>query len=179
MPGIDQFFAVIISRLRRVDQTCGRIAIHTGFAPHHTHSARLGRLKIGGDRSRRGGAKAGHGGCAMTEGNVEIAAGNFGGVIRICQTYFLWKRIAVQPVNQSLAPAGDNGGLRIMHMRIDKARNDEIRTVIDDFGLRMGLAERRARANFSNFTSLQQNSSISPVPSYVWPGRLERVACET
>jgi hypothetical protein len=66
-----------------------------------------------------------------------------------------------------------------MHMRIDKARNDEIRTVIDDFGLRMGLAERRARANFSNFTSLQQNSSISPVPSYVWPGRLERVACET
>ncbi len=64
-------------------------------------------------------------------------------------------------------------------MRIDKARNDEVRTVIDDFGLRMGLAERHARSNFSNFTFPQQNSSISPVPGHVWPGRLERVACET
>ena len=124
MPCIDQIFAVIISRLRRVDQAVWRIAIHTGLATHHAHSARLGCLKIGGDRNRGGGAIAGHGRRAMTEGNVEIAPSNLGGVIGIYQTHFLGKCIAVQPVNQSLAPAGDDGGLRIVHMRIDKARND-------------------------------------------------------
>ena len=76
-------------------------------------------------------------------GQIEIARRDLGGIGGIVKPHFLGKGIGVQPVDQPLAPAGDDRGLRIMRMGIDKTGHDEVTAIIDDSSA-LGWAARSA-----------------------------------
>ena len=61
----------------------------------------------------------------MGQKQVEIAPGDLVRIGLIGKFAFLGKSVAVQPIDQTFAPAGDHSCLRIMRMGIDKAGHDE------------------------------------------------------
>ena len=51
-------------------------------------------------------------------------------IVTIAKPRFLGECIGIEPVNQLLAPAGDDAGLRIMHMRVHKTRADHSLAIV-------------------------------------------------
>ena len=130
MPTRDQFFAVIIGRTGGVAQPVGCVAIHAGLATDNPLASALCRSEKSLDAGGVDGAKTGHGGGAMGYGQIKIPLGDAFGILRIIKAHFFGKGIGIEPVNQPLAPTGDNRGLWIMDMGVDKACNDQLVTVI-------------------------------------------------
>ena len=132
MPCLQQSFALIIGALRRVAQAFGRVAIHAGFARHDGHAARVRTGKQRLYAVWMNGTKTGQAGRAMRERQIQIRLRAVLCISRIAKSHFFGKCILVEPINQAVSPAGNDCGLRIMNMRVDKARYDQLIAIIDD-----------------------------------------------
>ena len=147
MPAPDQRAAVVIGRLRGVAQPLGRgVAIHAGLAGRQPHAAplRLGKERVGAGGVN--GAVRADGRRAVRRHQIEVERGDVRGIGRIGKAHFFGEGICVQPVDQPLAPAGDDRGLGIVGVGVDKAGQDDPVSVIDEFCPRMGRAQDVARA---------------------------------
>ena len=130
MPPLNQRFAVVIGRTGSVAQPVGCVAIHAGLAADNPLISALCGGEKGFDTDGVNGGKAGHCGGAMRRGQIKIPLGDSFGLVGIIKAHLFRKCIGVEPVNQPLAPTGDDRGLRIMHMSIDKAGTDQFAAVI-------------------------------------------------
>mmetsp|Transcript_23745 Transcript_23745/g.42565 ORF Transcript_23745/g.42565 Transcript_23745/m.42565 type:complete len:294 (-) Transcript_23745:56-937(-) len=125
MPFLDQRLAVIIGRLRRIAQICGRIAVHASLACNNPHRPLRRCIKkridrawvncgVGGDR--RG---------AIGQYKIEVSPRYFSRIAWIAKPRLFGKRIGVQPVNEPFAPRRDHRGLRIVSMGINESGQDQ------------------------------------------------------
>ena len=139
VPGDDQRLGVVVAGLRRVAKPLRRIAVHHHLAADDQHVA-LGCLReegfgqflvhraIGSDRGR-----------ALPHHLVEEQPRDAAAMLRVEELGLLRKRVGVQPVEQLGAVGGDDLHLREMHMRVDEARQDEVRPVVDGRDIGAGL----------------------------------------
>ena len=163
VPAPDQRAAVVIGRLRRVAQRVGGVAVHRRLARRDAHAARLGggeqRVDAGGvDR-----AKAAQAGRAMGQHEVEAGVGDGLGMGRVAKARFLGEGVAVEPVDQPLAPGGDDRGLRVMHMRVDEPGRDQAAAVIVHARLGVGGAQGRAVAHRQDAPVFDQHAAMGVV----------------
>ena len=159
MPAVDEGFAVVIGRLRRIAQPVRRVAVHAGFARHDPLAPHRGRVKDRIDAVWCNCCITTDGCGAMGKGQVQIPPSNLGGVIGVGQAHFLGEGIAVQPVDQPLAPARDARRLWIMGMGVDKARADQRIPVIGDLCVWMGLAQCICRPDCNDMAILDQDAA--------------------
>ena len=176
VPTLDQRFAVIIGRLHRVAQPFRGVAVHAGLARYDPLAAILCRLKqrvgaVGVDRAVRRDR-----GGAMGQRQVQIARGDVARIGGIRKAHLFGEGIGVEPVNQSLAPRGDDRGLRVMHMGIDKPRADQRIGVARHLGLRMVGTQAFAIAHGDNATVFDQDTAFGVDLHGILPGALHRVA---
>ena len=136
MPFRQQGLAVIIGALRRVAQRVGRVAIHTGLARQGPHAPRLRLCEKRVDARRMDRGVAAHGRGPMRYGKIEIAGGNLVSVGGIGETRLLGEGVVVEPIDQPLSPARDDGGLRIVDMGVNEPGHDQFVAVIRDPRLR-------------------------------------------
>ncbi len=160
MPTVDQPFAVIIGRAGTVAQPVGCVAIHAGLATDNPLTSVLGGGEKGLDTDGVDGGKAGHCGCTVRCGQIKVALGDRCGIIGIIKSHLFGKGIGVEPVNQPFAPTGNDRGLRIMHMAIDKAGADQFGAVIPHLRLRMLCRQRGRRPHGIDFPISDQNSAV-------------------
>ncbi len=71
------------------------------------------------------------------EARLPLGMGGIGGFL------LLHEGVAVEPVDQLRAIGGDDLRLRQMQMRVDEARHDQVRPVIDDLGAVRKLRKQR------------------------------------
>lgn len=163
MPSLEQPLAVGIGALGRVAQPLGRVAIHAGLARIGPQAPRRRRLEEGVHALGMDGGIAADGGRAMGEGQVEVAARDLGGISGIAEAHLLGEGVGLEPVDQPLAPARDDGGLRIVHMGIDEARRDQRLPVIGHPRAGMGRAQRLGRTHGGDAPVLHQNGAVALV----------------
>ena len=60
-------------------------------------------------------------------------------VLRVGELRFFGESVFVQPVEQFRAVGRDDLHLRVMHMAVDKPRQQQVRPVVDGFGAGGGL----------------------------------------
>ena len=98
----------------------------------------------------------------MSQRQIKRRISHLPGIIRVSKTHFLGKSIGIQPVDQLLAPAGDNRGLGIVHMRIHEPRADQRVAVIGHGGIRMCHSQTRAAPDGDDLAAFDDNAA-SPV----------------
>ena len=138
VPFCQKRLAVVIGRLGRIAQPVGGVAVHAGFASPDPLPARLCGSKDGVNAGRVDGGIAAKRGRAVGQRQIAIAVGNGCRVIGVGKASFFGEGVAVQPINQTFAPRGDDGGLGVMHMGIDKACRNQMLAVIGDARSGMG-----------------------------------------
>jgi len=131
VPPLKQCLAVVIARLRRVAERCRRIAIHHHLAAQHQHVALGGFAKIRIDRLRMHAAIGRGRGRTMPDQLVEEARSDARGVPGITELLLLDEGVGVEPFEQVRRIRADHLHLRHMDVRIDEARQDQVRPVID------------------------------------------------
>ena len=89
-------------------------------------------------------------GRAIGDQQVQITGRDLVRVNCIGEPHFLGECIGVQPVDQTLAPTGDDRGLGVMHMRIHKPRHDQVLPVIGHLCLGIGQTHRVRIARVQN-----------------------------
>ena len=138
VPASDQRLRLVIAALRRIAQPVGRVAVHHHLAGDHPHAARLGGGEKRVDASRMDGGEGA--GCRrpMREKQIEEHLRHARRMSAVGEAGFSRELVAVQPVEQLVAPARDDLDLGKMDMRIDEARYDEMRTMIDHRQSRIG-----------------------------------------
>ena len=176
VPARDQRLAVVIGGLGGVTQPFGGVAVHAGLACDHPLAARLRLGEKGINRHRVDRAVAGHGGHAVARGQVQIGARGVGGVAGIVKAHLFGEGVCIEPVDQPFAPAGDDTGLGIVDMRIDKPRHDQPVAIIDDPGPGMGGAQILSRSGGSDSTGADQHRAICVVARRVLWRHVERRA---
>ncbi len=147
VPLFQKRLAVVVGGSGRIAEAFGGIAVHAGLAGEKTHPAGLGGGEDGvhaGGMDRRVG---GDGGGAAGENEVEVAVRDLGRVGGITEAHFLGEGVAVQPVDQPLAPGGDDGGLGVVDMGVDEAGGDEFCAVVVDARLRVAGAKIASLSN--------------------------------
>ncbi len=160
VPALQKPTTIVVCRLNRVPQPLRRVPVHAGFAANSAEPACLGLGKEGVDTLGVYGAETRHRGRAMAKRQIEEPRRNLGGIVRIAELHFLGKRIGVQPVDQPLAPTGDDAGLRIVHVGIDKARQDQGIAVVGDRRLGMRTAERPGIRHRFDHAPANQNTAV-------------------
>jgi hypothetical protein len=146
VPALDQSLAVGIAALGRVGQRRRGIAVHHHLAGDHAGVAALGLGEEGFgrlamhraiDRSRRR---------PVRQQLVEQEARQHLGLALMRQLLLLDEGVLVEPLHQLGAIGRDHLRLRHVQMRIDEARHDQIRAVVDDLG-----ASWQCRHQFGRF----------------------------
>ena len=108
----------------------------------------------------------------MRERKIEVAIGNFTGVSGVVEPRLLGEGIGIQPVDQPLAPGGDDRGLRIMDMGIDETRQDQVLTVIRNLCIGIVGAKPVRGAGYHDASILHRNSTMSVMDNRLgWIGR--------
>jgi hypothetical protein len=115
---------------------------------------------------------------AMREGEVERPASYLVGIGAVGETGFLGKSIGIQPVNELLAPAGDDSRLGIMHMRIDKARGDERVAIIGHFRLGMSPPQIVRLADGGDAIAFNKDAATRGGSRHLAPVGLKRITGE-
>ena len=178
MPALEQCLALVVGALRGVGQALGRVAVHAGLAGQRPDAARLGLGEEGIDAFGMARAVARHGGGAVREREVEVACRDSPRVDGVAEAHLLGEGIAVQPVDQPLAPTRDDCGLRIVDMGIDEAGQDQRVAMVDDPCAGVGRAEPVGRTHVADHAVSDQNRT-RPVMTGGRLGRaFERVALE-
>ncbi len=125
VPARDQRLGAVMRALRRVAQRVGDVAVHAGQPGGDAHPARLGRGEEGVHACDMRGAEARHAGGAVKGQQVEMGRGHVGGVGRVAEARLRGEGVALQPLDQPLAPGRDDRGLRVVGMGVDEARRDQ------------------------------------------------------
>ena len=112
----------------------------------------------------------------MRQRQIQIAPGNFARIGGIAKTRLFGKGVGAQPINQPFAPAGDDGGLRVMHMGIHKTRQQQGVAMVDLRGHWIGRAQLICTACGNNFAPPQHDGAIAGVARRIgarleWVGR--------
>ena len=142
VPGRYQRLGVVIAGLRRVAEALRRVAVHHHLAGDDQHVA-LGSLREEGfGRFLVHRAIGGDGRGAVPHHLVEEQPRDAAAVLRVEELGLLGKGVVVQPVEQLGAIGGDDLHLREMHMRVDEARQDQMRPVVDQSRRRRRPAAR-------------------------------------
>ena len=160
VPFLQQRLAVVIGRLRRVAQAVRGVPIHAGLAGKKAHPPQLGG---GEDCVHAGGVDRGiaadRSGTAR-EDQVEISVSDFSGICGIAKAHFLGEGVSIQPVDQPLAPAGDDRSLRIVNMGVDESGRDQLLPMVVDPGLRMARAQVRSLTHGGNAALVDQDPAF-------------------
>ncbi len=159
MPFQQKRAAVIIGRLRRVAQAVGGIAIHAGLACHDPLPARPCCFEKGIDAGGVDRGVAANGRGAVGQRQVKVAACDLCSIGGVVEAHLLGEGVAVQPVDQPLAPAGDDPGLRVVHMGIHETRHQQRIAMIHHLRLRMGGAQIGPVAHIHDMTTRDQHST--------------------
>ena len=176
MPFLQQGFAIVIGRLRRVAQGIWCVPVHTGFACDHSHAACGGCIEKRVHAGWMDRAKAGQRCGAMCDCQITGPACDLGCVIGVAKAAFFGESIGVEPVNKLLAPARNHRSLWVMHMRIDKACGYQVGPVIGDLCVRMGRFQRACVINGCNLAVLDQHSAGADHMHAVFPRVDQRLA---
>ena len=132
MPALDQRLGLLVAGLGRVEQRRGGVAVHHHLAGDHAHAAPPGLGEEGVDAFGMAGAIDPGGGGAVGQQFVEEEAR--GGLRdgRVAVAAFLREGVFRQPFHQFGAIGGDDLGLGHVQMRVDEARHQQMRTVVDE-----------------------------------------------
>ena len=112
----------------------------------------------------------------MGQRQVQITRGDLIRIGRIRQAHLFGEGIGVEPVDQPLAPRGDDRGLGIMHMGIDKPRTNQRVAVVRHLGLRMRGAQGVSIAYRRDPVVFDQDTAFGVDLHGILPGALHRVA---
>ena len=132
MPLPDQRSRVVTGALRRVAERGGRVAVHHHLAADGQHVARMGLGEKGVGRFLVHGAVGGHRRGALPDHLVKEQPRHAPPVLGVPEAAFLGKGVSVQPVQQLGSKRGQHLHLREMQMRVDEARHDQVRAMVDD-----------------------------------------------
>ncbi|MPL82839.1 hypothetical protein SDC9_28788 [bioreactor metagenome] len=157
VPACEQRRAFVIGRLCGVAQPVGGVPVHAGAPAEHAHAARAGLLEIGVDARRMDCAIAAHRGSAVAQRQIEIERRDVGGMARIGKAGLGREGVAVEPVDQPLAPARDHLRLRVMHMGVDEARRDQLPAEVGDLRARVSGAQRLGLAHGGDLAVLDRH----------------------
>lgn len=121
VPALDQRAALGVATGRGIAQRRRRVAVHQHLAGDHPQAALLRGLEecLGGYRMDRAEHQRGSG--AVAQQFVEEQLGLGGGVAGIGKALLGGKGVGFQPVQQLGAVGGDHSELRVMHMAVDEA----------------------------------------------------------
>ncbi len=165
VPALQKPLALVMGRLRRVAQPLGRgVAVHAGLAGKGAQAALFSLGEEGIDAFGMDGAVGTDRRGPVREREVEIPRGDFRRIGRVAEARLLGEGVALQPVDQPLAPTRDDRGLGVMDMGIDEAGGDERITVIGDARLRIGAAQVVGLAHRSD--AVADDPDIGP-PGFV------------
>ena len=178
VPAVDQGLAVVIGRLRIVLQANGRVAVHAGLARNDPHAAFRRRLENRIDAVGVDGAKARDGGRAVVQRKVEVSRRDIRRIGRIGKPHLFGEGVGIEPVDQPLAPARDDGRLRVMHMRVHEAGTDERIAIGGHRGLRGAGAQIRRRSDRSDLAVGDKDGGVPVHAHGVFPRLPQRVAGE-
>ena len=116
---------MVIARLRGIQQRRWRIAIHHHFAGNHAQITLAGLVEKHLHRMRVHGAVNHRRGGANAQALIEKQLRNFTRMIDIGKLLLGRKGVAVQPIDQLLAIGTDDLRLRVVHVQVDEARQDQ------------------------------------------------------
>jgi hypothetical protein len=131
MPAFDQFTRLACAFVSRIAKILGAVAVHEHFARHHAHSPSLGHCKEGVDGGGMHGTEHVGGGRAVADQFVEKELGHLLSMRQVGEPALDWKRVVLQPVQQLASAGADDIGLRIMNVRVDETRQQDVFAVID------------------------------------------------
>ncbi|AEM41623.1 hypothetical protein KVU_1784 [Ketogulonicigenium vulgare WSH-001] len=177
VPFVQQRLAVVIGGLRRVAQEIrrGLGPVHTGLARNDPHPALGGGLKKGIDAAGVDRAETCQRRRAMRQRQIQRAVCHRTGIGGVGKACLLGEGIGVQPVDQPFAPAGDNAGLRVMHMGVDEPGRDQRVAIIGDLRIRVAGAEAIRLIHGSDHAALQQHSAAAAMVRHGRPFGFKRV----
>ena len=112
MPGFDQRLGVVIGGLGGVAQTFGCVAVHHHLAAEHPHISVSGGGEIGVGAGLVNRTVSDGGGRSVGDELVEVASCHAVGKVSIGIFELGGEGVVVEPVEQLLAPACDDLGLR-------------------------------------------------------------------
>ena len=130
VPALDEIAAVPLGARHVIAQVVRAVAIHQDLAAHHAQVAPLSFLEEGVDRLLVHGRIDRRRGGAVPQQRVEEQLGDAPPMLRIGEGALRREGVVVEPVEQLPAIGGDHVDLRIMHMGIDEARQDQLAAVI-------------------------------------------------
>ena len=178
MPLLDQRLAVRIGRIRGVAQVLRTVAVHQHLAGNHAQTAGLGSSEKRIDRMRmnRGEDQRCRRPVAQELGEEEV--GDLAPVFRVGEPSLDGERVALEPFEELLAVRGDDIGLRVVNVRVDEPRHDQLAGVVDDLcALRQPGQQRVRRAGSGDLAVVQHQQAVVEILVGALP-ELVRVADE-
>ncbi len=130
VPALDEFAAVPLGARHVIAQIVRAVAVHQDLAADHAQIAPLGFLEEGVDRLLVHGRIDRGGGGAVAQQRVEEQPGDLAPMLRIGEGALRREGVVVEPVEQLPAVGGDDVDLRVMHMGVDEARQDQLAAVV-------------------------------------------------
>ena len=178
MPLLDQRLAVRVSGIRGVAQELRTVAVHRHLAGNHAQTAGLGsgEERVGRLRMNRGEDQGCRGAVAQELGQEEV--GDFARVLGVGEAPLDRERIALEPFEELLAVGGDDVGLRIVDVRVDEARHDQLAGIVGELhALRQPGQQRVRRAGSGDLAVVQHQQAVVEILVGALP-ELVRVADE-
>ena len=111
---------------------------------------------------------------AAGKDKVKVAAGDVVGIGAVGKAHLLGEGVGVQPVDQPLAPTGDDRGLGIVDVGVDEAGRDQVLSVIMHARAGMGRAQGSGLAHGGDAPGVDQNRAVGQMPGGI--KAFERVA---
>ena len=93
----------------------------------------------------------------MGQREVEIAVRHFDRIGRIGKADFFGEGIFVQPVDQPFTPRGDDGGLGVVHMGVNKAGRNQRLAVVGEAGHWVSGPQSSSRPDRPDQAALDQH----------------------
>ena len=167
MPSFDQRTAFGLSPFGRVGQTIRRITVHQHFSGHHTHIIFRSNRKKGIDGCGMHSRICHTGRRPVPEQFLHEKACDPFGMFRRRESLFGRESIVIQPLKQLFSIHPDNLGLRIMDMRIDKARHYQLAGIVDPFTTGVAAFEFLERPAIDYDPFLHDQRSVGEIPESV------------
>ena len=115
------------------------------------------------------GGKTANGSGAMVQCQIKVPTRDSCCIVWIGQAHFLGEGIGVEPVDQSFAPTGDDGCLRIVRVGIDETWAKQRIAIIVNCRLGMRGSQRRGCADGSDLARLDEHPAGAVDPHGVFP----------